>query len=57
MKPLSVEEINKRIQYLHRGVEDLIEPQELEWKIDKAHKEGRSLVVKLGVDPLHQTFI
>ena len=44
---LSVEEIDKRIQYLRRGVEDLIEPQELEWKIDKAHKEERSL----GVDP------
>ena len=48
---LSPEEIERRIQYLNRGVEQLIERSELEWKIGKSHLENRSLVVKLGVDP------
>ncbi len=43
--------VEEKIRYLQRGVEELIEREELAWKIDKAEREQRSLVVKMGVDP------
>lgn len=51
MKELSHDEVERRINYLGRGVEQLIDRDELAWKIQKANREDRSLRVKLGVDP------
>jgi len=51
MNTLNHEEIERRIHYLQRGVDQIIERDELAWKIDKSHREGRSLIIKLGVDP------
>ncbi|MEK6938523.1 MAG: tyrosine--tRNA ligase, partial [Nanoarchaeota archaeon] len=51
MNTLTPEEVERRITYLSRGVEQIIEREELAWKIEKSHREGRSLIVKLGVDP------
>lgn len=51
MKSLTHDETKRRLDYLKRGTEQIIELEELAWKIEKAHREDRSLIVKLGVDP------
>lgn len=48
---MNTNEIERRIKYLGRGAFQIIERDELAWKIEKADREGRSLIVKLGVDP------
>ncbi len=45
------EQINQVINYLNRGVVDLINERELAWKIIESDREKRSMVVKYGVDP------
>lgn len=43
--------MKKTMNYLKRGTEEIIETEELEWKIDKVERDKRPLVIKLGVDP------
>ncbi len=44
-------EIKEQIKILKRGVSDLISEEDLKDKLVEAEKEGRSLKVKLGLDP------
>ncbi|RJQ15567.1 tyrosine--tRNA ligase [Candidatus Woesearchaeota archaeon] len=43
--------IQEQIQYIARGTVDLITKDDLLWKLQKAEREKRSMVVKYGVDP------
>lgn len=43
--------INEQMRILSKGVDEIIDVKELEEKLIKAEKEGRQLVVKLGLDP------
>lgn len=47
-KEMSAEQ---KVRYVTRGVVEVIKREDLVWKFEKAEREGRSLVVKYGVDP------
>lgn len=44
-------DIKEQIKIIAKGVDSLIEVEELEEKLIRANKEGRQLIVKLGLDP------
>ncbi|WP_027626798.1 tyrosine--tRNA ligase [Clostridium lundense] len=44
-------DVKEQIKIIAKGVDSLIEVEELEQKLIKAHEEGRQLIVKLGLDP------
>ncbi|WP_195237080.1 tyrosine--tRNA ligase [Romboutsia sp. 1001285H_161024_C4] len=43
--------LDEQVKIILKGVEDLIDEKDLREKLTNAHKEGRQLVVKLGLDP------
>ena len=43
--------IDEQIKIIMKGVEDIIDEKELKEKLEKAQKEKRQLIVKLGLDP------
>ena len=43
--------LDDQIKIILKGVDDIIDEKDLREKLIKAHKEGRQLVVKLGLDP------
>lgn len=43
--------LDDQIKVILKGVDDIIDEKDLREKLIKAHKEGRQLVVKLGLDP------
>lgn len=43
--------VEEQVKIISKGVEEIIDVEELKRKIEKAEKEGRSLLVKLGLDP------
>ncbi len=43
--------LDDQIKIILKGVDDIIDEKDLREKLTKAHKEGRQLVVKLGLDP------
>lgn len=43
--------LDEQIKIILKGVDDLIDEKDLREKLEKANKQGRQLVVKLGLDP------
>ena len=43
--------LDEQVKIILKGVDDLIDEKDLREKLVKANKEGRQLVVKLGLDP------
>lgn len=43
--------LDEQIKIILKGVDDIIDEKDLREKLTKANKEGRQLVVKLGLDP------
>jgi tyrosyl-tRNA synthetase len=48
LKPMNIDE---QLEYLARGCVDVVRPAELRAKLERFHKTGRPLVVKVGFDP------
>ncbi|RDY23843.1 tyrosine--tRNA ligase [Romboutsia maritimum] len=43
--------VEEQIKIIMKGVDDIIDEKDLKEKLEKAQRENRSLVVKLGLDP------
>jgi tyrosyl-tRNA synthetase len=43
--------IEEQIRIIKKGVDKLVDEEELQKKLETAEKEGKSLIVKLGLDP------
>jgi len=43
--------LDEQVKIILKGVDDIIDEKDLREKLVKADKEGRQLVVKLGLDP------
>ena len=43
--------INEQIRIIAKGAESIVNEAELRFKLEKAEKENRPLIIKLGLDP------
>lgn len=49
--------IDEQMRIIMKGVDDLIDEKELREKLIKSEKEGKPMIVKLGLDQVLQIYI